>query len=357
MNKRKAFTLIELLVVISILSLLMAILLPALARAREAGKRAVCVHDIGQLMVVWNTYAEENEDKLAGVYTTKCVCLSGVYPTMDCTVNPPKAKAGTLNETLPIKHHSFPSWVEHPHQWDTTTEPSDGSKHDPHRYDLMPNGATVFPPAPDYDYTPYCLNVDNDFRHAIACGTFWKYLKDYKIYRCPNSEKNVWVSYIGADGLNGIHNSGGWCNEGAGSTTNYKIPSVFMRSQVKRPSERMVYLCYGAEYACSWNVINTQKTMTSGCWSSNPPVRHSNGTCIGFADAHVEYHKWYPRALEINKNKCVDWTTCPVFPCSSYGCDKDLFYMAKGICGTIGGTDNQDTVVKAITDSGCKIEW
>ncbi|MGD1043189.1 MAG: type II secretion system protein, partial [Sedimentisphaerales bacterium] len=61
---KEGFTLVELLVVIAIIALLMAVLLPALNRAREQGKRIVCLNNLKQLTLGWMNYATANNEKL-----------------------------------------------------------------------------------------------------------------------------------------------------------------------------------------------------------------------------------------------------------------------------------------------------
>lgn len=58
-RRRDGFSLIELLVVIAIITLLLSILMPALKKAKELGKRAVCLNHTRQLTISWKMYADD----------------------------------------------------------------------------------------------------------------------------------------------------------------------------------------------------------------------------------------------------------------------------------------------------------
>lgn len=82
-RRTQGFTLIELLVVIAIIAILAGMLLPALARAKESGKKIACTNNMRQLALSLLMYADENE---------------GLYPRRLSPTTPPGAWPAVLRE-------------------------------------------------------------------------------------------------------------------------------------------------------------------------------------------------------------------------------------------------------------------
>src|ERR1051325_5026307 len=93
--KRRGFTLIELLVVVAIIALLIAILLPSLAKARELANRSACAANIRGILNSEAIYAAANNDQFSIVtppataqgYLLATAQTTGIKTTADLTIS------------------------------------------------------------------------------------------------------------------------------------------------------------------------------------------------------------------------------------------------------------------------------
>ena len=237
-KNRIGFTLIELLVVIAIIAILMAILMPALNRVKEQGKRIVCENSLKGLQLCWLMYADDNDGKIVNG-------AGGISYT-----------SSGLTET---------PWV------------GDGWGANWNNPNVTDRGLT-----------------DREKKQAIEEGALWEYAKDYGIYKCPTGRRGEYVTYAVVDAMNGLYRTGTYTGSNHITAKGVRVgPTVLWVKRLNEisspsPAQRMVYIDEGAMTPDSFAVHYNQR----GPWWDDPPVRHGDGTTVTWADGHVSHLKW-----------------------------------------------------------------